>query len=367
MKLSQKIAEMQNCTALITGESVGQVASQTMYALACTDCAADMPVFRPCIGMDKEEIIAVSRKIDTFDISIQPYEDCCTVFTPKHPKTRPHIDDVIKAEQKIPNLDEMLEKEDVDILDICLPTFLHADFAVKAMEKGINVICEKPISLKREDVQRVYSTAKNNNVCFMIAQVLRFWPEYEVVKSIYDSGKYGKLLSASMRRLGGIPKWSWDDWMRDEKRSGLVPFDLHIHDLDFIVYAFGKPEKCTTRRIKRPEQDYITATYDFGDFFISTEAAWFAGRYPFSARFMFQFEDAVVTWENDEMTIYESDGAELHPVTQDGEDTGDIGLPKSNAYANEIRYFADCVKSGVFPDKVKPEELETVIDILKAI
>lgn len=170
-----------------------------------------------------------------------------------------------------------------------------------------------------------------------------------------------------MRRLGGIPKWSWDDWMRDEKRSGLVPFDLHIHDLDFIVYAFGKPEKCTTRRIKRPEQDYITATYDFGDFFISTEAAWFAGRYPFSARFMFQFEDAVVTWENDEMTIYESDGAELHPVTQDGEDTGDIGLPKSNAYANEIRYFADCVKSGVFPDKVKPEELETVIDILKAI
>lgn len=135
------------------------------------------------------------------------------------------------------DFDEMLEKEDVDILDICLPTFLHADFAVKAMEKGINVICEKPISLKREDVQRVYSTAKNNNVCFMIAQVLRFWPEYEVVKSIYDSGKYGKLLSASMRRLGGIPKWSWDDWMRDEKRSGLVPFDLHIHDLDFIVYA----------------------------------------------------------------------------------------------------------------------------------
>ena len=132
------------------------------------------------------------------------------------------------------DFDEMLEKEDVDILDICLPTFLHADFAVKAMEKGINVICEKPISLKREDVQRVYSTAKKNNVCFMIAQVLRFWPEYEVVKSIYDSGKYGKLLSASMRRLGGIPKWSWDDWMRDEKRSGLVPFDLHIHDLDAI-------------------------------------------------------------------------------------------------------------------------------------
>lgn len=108
MMISQEIAKSQNCSALITGESVGQVASQTMYALACTDCAVEMPVFRPCIGMDKEEIIAISRKIDTFETSIQPYEDCCTVFTPKHPKTRPHIDDVVKAEQNIENLDELV-------------------------------------------------------------------------------------------------------------------------------------------------------------------------------------------------------------------------------------------------------------------
>lgn len=108
MMISEKIAEKQNCNALITGESVGQVASQTMYALRCTDCAVNMPVFRPCIGMDKEEIIAVSRKIETFETSIQPYEDCCTVFTPKHPKTRPQVDDVISAEQKIDNLDELI-------------------------------------------------------------------------------------------------------------------------------------------------------------------------------------------------------------------------------------------------------------------
>lgn len=108
MKISEKTAKEQNCSALITGESVGQVASQTMLALACTDKAVDMPVFRPCIGMDKEEIIKISRKIDTFETSIQPYEDCCTVFTPKHPKTRPHIDDVIKAEQAIENLDELI-------------------------------------------------------------------------------------------------------------------------------------------------------------------------------------------------------------------------------------------------------------------
>ena len=98
------------------------------------------------------------------------------------------------------DFDEMLKKEEIDILDICLPTYLHADFSVKAMERGINVICEKPISLKKEDVKRVYECAEKNNVKFMIAQVLRFWPEYEIVKDIYDKGRYGKLLSGSMRR-----------------------------------------------------------------------------------------------------------------------------------------------------------------------
>lgn len=110
MKISESIAKNQNCMALITGESVGQVASQTIYALGCTDSATDMPVFRPCIGMDKEEIIRISRDIDTFETSIQPYEDCCTVFTPKHPKTKPKVQDVIDAENKIPNLDEMMKK-----------------------------------------------------------------------------------------------------------------------------------------------------------------------------------------------------------------------------------------------------------------
>lgn len=109
MKISEKLALKQNCSALITGESVGQVASQTMYALACTDAAAQMPVFRPCIGMDKDEIVAISRKIDTFETSIQPYEDCCTVFTPKHPKTRPRLEDVIEAE-KVMDIDALIEK-----------------------------------------------------------------------------------------------------------------------------------------------------------------------------------------------------------------------------------------------------------------
>lgn len=101
MKIAEKLALHQNCSALITGESVGQVASQTIYALGCTDQASNLPVFRPCIGMDKDEIIRISREIDTFETSIQPYEDCCTVFTPKHPKTRPQLDDILEAEKAL--------------------------------------------------------------------------------------------------------------------------------------------------------------------------------------------------------------------------------------------------------------------------
>ncbi len=101
MRIACELAKKENCGALITGESLGQVASQTLPALACTDAVATMPVFRPLIGMDKDEIVVISRKIDTFDISIQPYEDCCTVFTPKHPRLKPTLEMVAEAESAL--------------------------------------------------------------------------------------------------------------------------------------------------------------------------------------------------------------------------------------------------------------------------
>ncbi len=101
MRIAERIARRESCAALVTGESVGQVASQTMLALGCTDAVATLPVFRPLIGMDKDEIIIRARHIETFDISIRPYEDCCTVFTPRHPRTRPSLSLVAAAEQKL--------------------------------------------------------------------------------------------------------------------------------------------------------------------------------------------------------------------------------------------------------------------------
>lgn len=109
MKIAIRIAKRDGCGALVTGESLGQVASQTLGAIACTDAVSDMPVFRPLIGMDKDEIITISRKIGTFETSILPYEDCCTVFTPKHPRTRPTLELIEKAESAV-DFSEMIDR-----------------------------------------------------------------------------------------------------------------------------------------------------------------------------------------------------------------------------------------------------------------
>lgn len=121
MEIAQRICKKEKCLALITGESVGQVASQTMNAIACTDAVCEMPVFRPLIGMDKTEIVEIARKIDTFDISVQPYEDCCTVFTPRHPKVRPLLSDIEAAQNCfdfLPLIEKAVEETELKVFNL---------------------------------------------------------------------------------------------------------------------------------------------------------------------------------------------------------------------------------------------------------
>ena len=101
MEISQRIAKHDGCGALITGENLGQVASQTMEAMAVTGAVVDIPIFMPLVGFDKEEIVTIARKIGTLETSILPYEDCCTVFTPKHPKTKPTIFQLLDVEKPL--------------------------------------------------------------------------------------------------------------------------------------------------------------------------------------------------------------------------------------------------------------------------
>ena len=120
MRIAEQIAVSRGSKALITGESIGQVASQTMESLYVTDNAVNMPVFRPCIGMDKEEIVTISKKIDAYETSILPFEDCCTIFVPKHPKTKPSLEEIVEAEKLLTDPEGMMAKaiEETEVITI---------------------------------------------------------------------------------------------------------------------------------------------------------------------------------------------------------------------------------------------------------
>ncbi len=263
--------------------------------------------------------------------------------------------------------DEMLEKETPDILDICLPTYLHARYALKALNRGIHVLTEKPVSLRREDVGALYDAAEKNDRRFMVAQVLRFWREYEALREAVVSGRYGRLLSGHMSRLGNTPGWSWDSWMRDPERSGLVPFDLHIHDLDFLVSVFGKPAGMACHRAKQAAQDYFSVVYEYPGFFITAEAAWYDCAYPFQASYRFQFENALMEYRGGTLTTYLKGGETLTLGPEDNAGENGINLPPTNGYFNEIRYFTDRVLEGTDCSRVRREELETVLDLIARI
>ena len=119
MKIAEKVAEKKGCNMLITGESLGQVASQTAESLVCTDNAVALPVMRPLIAMDKVDIMDIAKDIETYEISIQPYEDCCTVFLPKHPVTKPKLEKILQSESLL-DVDKLVNDavESVETIDI---------------------------------------------------------------------------------------------------------------------------------------------------------------------------------------------------------------------------------------------------------
>ena len=175
------------------------------------------------------------------------------------------------------SFDELLENETVDMVDICTPSYMHADMAVKALEKGINVLCEKPMSVSSRDTARIMDAANKSGKLFMTAHVVRFMVPYMYLKSIIDSGELGKPVHIDMNRLSEIPVWSWENWMLDLEKSGGTPIDLSIHDLDFCQYVFGQPEKVSGVYHKlKNRNDYITSQLCYDGFSVAVTGAWFA-------------------------------------------------------------------------------------------
>jgi predicted dehydrogenase len=171
----------------------------------------------------------------------------------------------------------MLAKANLDAVSITLPTYLHPKTSIKALSAGVNVMCEKPMALKSKACEKMIEEAERSGKVLQIGHCVRFWPEYAKAKEIIDSGKYGKVLAALFQRLGAAPTWSIDNWFLDEKRSGGMALDLHIHDTDYVQYLFGMPKAVSSFGAEKPDGGllHIVTQYLYDDNIVVTaEGGW---------------------------------------------------------------------------------------------
>ena len=243
--------------------------------------------------------------------------------------------------------EELFASEKLDFIITALPTYLHEKIAVMAMEHGIHVFSEKPMAINHSQAQNMINKAKEKGVKLMIGMVLRFMPAYVMLKEMIDSLKYGKVVCGEFSRLSKTPDWSWQNWMLDESRSGSAILDLHVHDVDFINWAFGMPKAVTSAATSgKVAHESITTIYDFGDEkVITAKADWgYPASYPFGAIFRVRFEKATVELTRDGMWLYPEDG-----------DAQKLELPEGNGYALEVIEFINCIKENR-DSKINPPE-----------
>jgi predicted dehydrogenase len=259
------------------------------------------------------------------------------------------------------NLTEMLRSERLEAVSITLPTHLHADTSIQAMEAGVHVLCEKPMALTITDCERMVEAARRTNRHLMIGHCIRFWPEYVKTKELIDSGQYGSLLSASFQRLGAAPTWGQNNWLMDARCSGGMVLDLHIHDTDFVQYLFGTPKavnSCAT--LQDSTIRHLQTQYDYGDGrAICAEGSWLAApSFGFQMSFTIMLQRATLVYDGTRQPAFRvcpTDGQAYSPPV--GED---------DAYAREIAYFASLIQGKNTPQVLTPEQSKESVRIIVA-
>ena len=266
-------------------------------------------------------------------------------------------------------INEMAQHEQVDVVDVCIPTFLHKQLVMEGLSQGLHTITEKPIALHKKDAEEMYALADKMVKQLYVGQVLQFTKEIEILRGLVQSGEYGKPLDAFFERLSACPRWAQDGWLFNKEKSGQLLFDLHIHDLDAIVSLFGKPANFSYTSSGRGDIDYkehYRILYDFGDLQVAAEAAWFNADIPFTARWRVYFENAMVINDGTQLVAYQFD---KEPRVFDTEEaikipTG-INLPPTGMFFNELSHFMNCVKKNIPSDKVPREQILTVVNLLE--
>lgn len=247
----------------------------------------------------------------------------------------------------------LIQNADVDAIDICLPTYLHASHAEAAMRKVKNVFIEKPVALTEEECDNLLAVQKETGAGVQVGQVVRFVDEYVYLKEIIDSKKYGKVENAFFSRLSPRPDWAWDGWIHDSLRSGGALQDLHVHDIDFMLHAFGQPKKFETVHADdaNEKNSYVMSICNYDGFSVCVEGSWnFPTNYPFQARFGVKFENAVLELGPTGFKLYTDGKCEDVVIekkalsVEGGGNISDLG-----GYYNELKYFTDCIKSNEKP------------------
>ncbi len=266
--------------------------------------------------------------------------------------------DFSKAKHYTEGID-LIHDPDVDMADICLATPLHAQFAIEALQAGKHVLIEKPFARTSEEAKRILGVAANSNGKAMCAMCMRFWPGWDWLKEAVNSGRFGKVLSATFRRVGEHPG---GPFYSDGQRSGGAILDLHIHDTDFVQHLFGTPDAVSSYGYKKNTDhiDHVTTVYHYPDGpHVTAEGGWAMTKgFAFKMTYCVNFENATAVFDiskDNPVTLYEADKEPLS-----------VELNPGMGYAPQLAYFIDCIQSDKGPERVTLKEAAQSILIVEA-
>ena len=265
---------------------------------------------------------------------------------------------------------ELIENADVDVIDICLPTFLHAKYALTAMDKVKYLFIEKPVSLTTAEADELLKKSAESGCNVQIGQVIRFWDEYVELRKMLESGKYGRVVNANFRRISPRPDWGWNDWLLKYELSGGAAQDLHIHDVDFVLSLFGEPEKYYSVKNSIGEKlSYVNTLMQYDNFAVSVEGTWdLPTSHPFEATFRVVCEHGVIENAGGRFMLYDNGGAhEIVLQKKAAAGSADVGgnISDLGGYYNELVYFTDCAKCGKRIEKASLSDGAASLSFLK--
>lgn len=245
---------------------------------------------------------------------------------------------------------ELIENAEVDIIDVCLPTYLHAKYALAAMEKVKYLFVEKPLALTAEEADALLEASKKTGCNVQVGQVIRFWDEYVVLRDMLATGKYGKVINANFRRISPRPDWGWQDWLLKYELSGGAAQDLHIHDTDFVLSVFGEPKTLySVKNTLGEKYSYVNTLMQYDGFAVSVEGTWgLPTTHPFEATFRVVCEGGVIENAGGKFMLYTDTGAEIIPIEKKQLASANAGgnISDLGGYYNELLYFTERAAAG---------------------